>query len=56
MDTENTFGQMEEFIKVSGKKIRCMEKVHFFGRMEKSIKDNILMIKSMDMVNFIMVN
>jgi hypothetical protein len=41
---------MEENIRDSGHKIRCMEKVFILGKMEENMKVNINMIKSMVLV------
>lgn len=38
MDKVYMYGQIKEFIKVSGKKIKCMEKVKLFGKMAENIQ------------------
>lgn len=43
---------MENSMKVIGKIIKCMEKVHLNGQMEEFMLANISKIKSMDLVEF----
>ena len=40
MDTGNILGQMVEYIKAYGKKIKCTDMENFFMKMAVSIKEN----------------
>lgn len=49
---ENTFGEMENHIKVNGEIAKWMVKESLNGLMENDMKENIKMIKSMDLEYF----